>query len=77
LARAATKDAIDSVAFRARSAFPGLDAWTVDLLGTLFLEVVDKLYKRNELAIGALTALGRRINHTTIKVPVFLLAAHR
>ena len=37
-------------------------AWTVDLPGSFFLEVVEKLYKRNELATGNFVALGQRID---------------
>ncbi len=50
-------------------------AWTTDLPGAYFLEVVEKLYKRNELARGKFVALGQRIDLAKIKAPVFLLAA--
>jgi hypothetical protein len=50
-------------------------SWTVDLPGRYFLEVVDKLYKRNELATGALTALGQPVNLAAVTAPIFLLAA--
>jgi len=43
--------------------------------GTFFLEAVDKLYKRNELATGGFVALGQRIDLATVKSPMFLLAA--
>lgn len=49
--------------------------WTVDLPGIYFIEAVERLYKRNELAAGAFTALGRRIDLGTVKAPIFLLAA--
>jgi poly(3-hydroxybutyrate) depolymerase len=48
---------------------------TVDLPGTYFLEVVEKLYKRNEIAAGTFAALGKPIDLANIKVPIFLLAA--
>jgi poly(3-hydroxybutyrate) depolymerase len=64
------------------SAFARLEAtfrdWhgsTVDLPGTYFLEVVEKLYKRNEIATGKFAALGKPIDLANIKVPIFLLAA--
>jgi poly(3-hydroxybutyrate) depolymerase len=48
--------------------------WTIDLPGAYFLEVVDKLYKRNQLALGKFVALGKRIDPASIEVPIFLLA---
>jgi len=64
------------------AAFAGLEAafrdwyaWTTDLPGAYFLEVVEKLYKGNELALGKFVALGQRIDLTTVHVPIFLLAA--
>src|SRR6516162_6187414 len=50
-------------------------AGTVNLPGTYFLEVVEKLYKHNELAKGTFMALGQKVNLTTVRVPIFLLAA--
>jgi poly(3-hydroxyalkanoate) synthetase len=50
-------------------------AWTVDLPGTFFLEIVEKLYERNEIARGMFHALGKRIDLATVRVPIFLLAA--
>ena len=71
-----TKETIGSAAFCAlETQFKAWYAWTVDLPGNFFLEVVDKLYKRNELANGSFAALGRGIDLGTIRVPVFLLAA--
>ena len=50
-------------------------SWAVDLPGAFFLEAVDRLYKRNELAGGEFVALGRRIDLATMRAPVFMLAA--
>jgi len=50
-------------------------AWTVDLPGPFFLECVERLYKRNELASGSFAALGRRLALGAVKIPIFLLAA--
>jgi poly(3-hydroxybutyrate) depolymerase len=50
-------------------------AWTVDLPGGYFLDVVDKIYKRNEIAAGSFVALGRKIDLATVHVPIYLLAA--
>jgi poly(3-hydroxyalkanoate) synthetase len=60
---------------RLEAAFREWYSWTVDLPGTYFLEIVEKLYKRNEIAAGTFKALGKRIDLTSIKVPIFLLAA--
>jgi poly(3-hydroxyalkanoate) synthetase len=49
--------------------------WTLDLPGTFFLQVVEKLYKHNELAAGSFVALGQRIDLKIVKAPIFLLAA--
>jgi poly(3-hydroxyalkanoate) synthetase len=50
-------------------------AWTVDLPGTYYLEVVQWLFKDNEIAAGRFIALGRRIDLRTLRVPLYLLAA--
>ncbi len=50
-------------------------AWTVDLPGHFYLEVVEKLYKDNQLADGRFVALGQRIDLKRLRTPLFLLAA--
>lgn len=50
-------------------------AWTVDLPGTYYLEVIEKLYKHNELASGQFVALGQTFDLTTLRMPLYLLAA--
>lgn len=57
------------------AAFRDWYAWTIDLSGRYFIEVVNKLYKRNELASGKLVALGQSIDLGAVKTPIFLLAA--
>lgn len=47
---------------------------TVDLPGRMYLEAVERLFKRNELARGQFVALGKRITLKAITVPVQLLA---
>jgi poly(3-hydroxyalkanoate) synthetase len=69
-------EAAGSPAFaRLEVAFRDWYGSTVDLPGTFFLEVIEKLYKRNEIVAGKFAALGKRINLANIKVPIFLLAA--
>ena len=60
---------------RLEAAFREWYAWTVDLPGLYFLEIVEKLYKRNEIAAGTFEALGKPINLKKIEAPLFLLAA--
>jgi poly(3-hydroxyalkanoate) synthetase len=50
-------------------------AWTVDLPGTYYLQVVEQLFKQNRLAAGNFIALGRRVDLSDLHCPVFLLAA--
>jgi poly(3-hydroxybutyrate) depolymerase len=57
------------------TAFREWYAWTVDLPGRYFLETVEKLYKRNEIAAGTFEALGQPIDLKRMKAPLFLLAA--
>src|SRR5450755_720324 len=50
------------------------NAWTIDVPGTYYLEVVEKLYKRNELATGNFVALGQKIDLARLRLPMYLLA---
>ncbi len=71
-----TEETIDSPAFaRLLTLFQNWYAWTVDLPGTFFVECVEKLYKRNELAAGSFVALGRTIDLARVENPIFLVAA--
>jgi poly(3-hydroxyalkanoate) synthetase len=71
-----TPEQIGSPAFAALEAiFRDWHAWTVDLPGTYYLEVIERLYKRNELATGHFVALGQTIDLKNVRAPVFLLAA--
>jgi len=71
-----TPEPIGSPAFAAlAAAFRDWYAWTVDLPGTYYLEVVEKLYRRNEIATGQFVALGEQIDLAQMRTPLFLLAA--
>jgi poly(3-hydroxyalkanoate) synthetase len=48
---------------------------TVDLPGTYYLQVVSWLYKENRLAEGHFVALGRRIDLSKLRHPIFMLGA--
>ena len=44
---------------RLEAIFRSWNSWTIDVPGTYYLEVIEKLYKRNELAAGSFVALGK------------------
>jgi poly(3-hydroxybutyrate) depolymerase len=54
--------------------FKKWNSWTIDIPGTYYLEIIEKLYKRNELATGRFVALGQRIELSRLRVPMYLLA---
>ena len=55
--------AASSLAFqRLESRFRKWYAWTVDLPGSYYLQVVQQLFKENRLASGTFVALGQRID---------------
>ena len=69
-------DAINSPAFeRLETRFRDWYAWTVDLPGTYYLQVVEQLFKENRLAAGRFVALGQRVDLSKVRCPMFLLAA--
>jgi hypothetical protein len=71
-----TPEPIGSPAFAELEAiFRDWHAWTVDLPGTYYLEVIEKLYKRNEIATGQFIALREPIDLANVRAPIFLLAA--
>jgi poly(3-hydroxyalkanoate) synthetase len=47
----------------------------LDVPGTYYLEVVERLFKNNDLATGRFLALGRKTDLAKITAPIFLLAA--
>lgn len=57
-----------------RQRFDDWYAWTVDLPGTYYLEGIEKLYQRNELAAGEFIALGKRVDLARLTSPLYLLA---
>ena len=71
-----TDEAIGSPGFTSlEAAFRNWNSFTIDLPGSFFLECVEKLYKRNEVATGRFVALGQTINLGSVTIPLFLLAA--
>lgn len=49
------------------------NSWTIDVPGRYYLEVIEKLYKRNELATGSFVALGQEIDLLQLRLPIYLL----
>lgn len=47
---------------------------TVDLPGVYYLEVVEQLFRENRIARGEFVALGRKLDLTTFRKPLYLLA---
>lgn len=54
--------------------YNGWHQWTVNLPGQFYLQVVEHLFRRNELARGEFRALGRQIDLSSVRAPLFLLA---
>lgn len=71
-----TPEAADASAFALLAErFRAWYAWTVDLPGAYYLEVIEKLYKHNELANGRFVALGQTTDLAALRTPLYLLAA--
>jgi poly(3-hydroxyalkanoate) synthetase len=54
--------------------FEHWNAETLDLPGAYYLEVVNRIFRENQIAGGSFKALGRTIDPKDVKTPVFLLA---
>ena len=59
---------------RLEASFKTWNDWTIDVPGTYYLEVIEKLYKRNQLASGEFVALGQRVDLSRLRLPIYLLA---
>ena len=59
---------------RLAAIFKNWNSWTIDIPGKYYLEIVAKLYKRNELARGNLVALGQKIDLSRLRLPIYVLA---
>jgi poly(3-hydroxybutyrate) depolymerase len=59
---------------RLEAIFRKWNSWTIDVPGSYYLEVIEKLYKHNELATGSFVALGQRIELSRLLIPMYLLA---
>ena len=54
--------------------FERWDRATLDLPGTYYLEVTERVFRQNQIAKGGFVALGRKVDLAKVRVPVFLLA---
>jgi poly(3-hydroxyalkanoate) synthetase len=54
--------------------FERWNAETLDLPGTYYLEVVNRIFRENQIAGGSFRALGRTVDLKDVRAPVFLLA---
>jgi poly-beta-hydroxyalkanoate depolymerase len=69
-------DGLESPAFQnVEARFRQWQARTVDLPGTYYLQVVERLFKQNQLPAGSFEALGRAVDLSTVQCPIFLLSA--
>lgn len=59
---------------RLEAIFKNWNSWVLDLPGKYYLEVIEKLYRRNELAGGNFVALGQKIDLSRLQLPIYLLA---
>ncbi|WFU17425.1 alpha/beta fold hydrolase [Bradyrhizobium sp. CB3481] len=50
------------------------DRATLDLPGTYYLDVTERIFRQNQIAKGRFVALGRRSDPAELRVPVFVLA---
>lgn len=50
------------------------DQWTINLPGTYYLQVVEQLFRHNQLAKSEFCALGRTLDLSKIPAPIYLLA---
>lgn len=73
-----TEHAIGSAAFAELAAiYRRWDDWTLNLPGRYYLEVVERLYQRNDLAEGRFVALGAEVELGALTTPLYLLAGER
>ena len=54
--------------------FDRWNAETLNLPGTYYLEIVNRIFRENRIAGGSFIALGRTVDLKDVKAPVFLLA---
>lgn len=68
---------VDEPSDEAIARFHAWHAWTLDLPGAYYLQVFADLFRRNALARGEFRALGRVLDLSTLRTPLFLIAGER
>lgn len=74
IAVALQRDLADEEGAALLARFDRWNAETLNLPGTYYLEIVNRIFRENRIAAGNFVALGRAIDLKDVKAPVFLLA---
>lgn len=74
IAAALQKDLANEEGAALLARFDRWNAEPLDLPGTYYLEIVNRIFRENRIAGGNFTALGREVDLKDVKAPVFLLA---
>lgn len=74
IAVALQRDVADEGGTALLARFDRWNAETLNLPGTYYLEIVNRIFRENRIAAGNFVALGRAIDLKDVKAPVFLLA---
>ena len=74
IAAALQKDLSDDEGAALLARFDRWNAETLNLPGTYYLEIVNRIFRENQIAGGSFKALGRTVDLKDVKAPVFLLA---
>jgi poly(3-hydroxybutyrate) depolymerase len=72
--QARTLQVADPVPPNLSERFQRWDRWALNLPGPYYLQVVERLFRGNELARGRFCALGRRLDLSAVEQPIYLLA---
>ena len=74
IVEALQRDLSDEAGAALLARFDRWNAETLNLPGKYYLEIVNRIFRENQIAGGRFTALGRTVDLKDVKAPVFLLA---
>jgi len=74
IVQALQRDLSDEEGAALLTRFDRWNAETLDLPGKYYLEIVNRIFRKNQIAGGGFKALGRTVDLKDVKAPVFLLA---
>jgi poly(3-hydroxyalkanoate) synthetase len=74
IAAALQKDLSDEEGAALLARFDRWNTETLNLPGTYYLEIINRIFRENRIAGGNFVALGRTVDLKDVKAPVFLLA---